>query len=74
MREPSFHCSIRESKTQGVWVGRCRSLDICTQGASPERAELALVDAIILHFKYPDDDYEPVVAIPFSLIAEKARA
>ena len=51
--ELSFECSIEKSKFGELWIGRCESLNICTQGDNEQDAMMAIIDAIGLRLTAP---------------------
>lgn len=76
--EPAFTCYVYESRTPGLWIGKCPALGLISQGTSKERAARAIFDAIRLSFEnpvQPDTPSDPsLYKIPFSrLIEEGAR-
>ena len=73
--EPAFTCYIYESRSPGLWIGKCPALGLISQGTTKERAAEAIFDAIRLSFEDPVQPDVPsdtsLYMIPFSRLIEE---
>ena len=78
--ELSFDCSIQKSKFGDLWIGRCESLRIHTQGDDEADTLMALSEAIWLRLTAPQrrkqrtSEYANRVNISLAQVMETAHA